>query len=222
MAAGIVAISFSLLACDGESRRGELSSKASLSRERTVVAELNQFWTAKSGLLGFKYRLVRADRVTDGTNGTRCNGRTVRATRRALRGNAYVDGDCREGVLVAYDPTWIRKRPGRMEAVLAHEWGHVIQLQHAKVDARGKAGLDIDSELQASCFAGAFLAEYLGPNHLETPRAALLALADRRTVRIRARNAHGRRNEIRRLFDHGAENGVKACTGRDLRRLLPR
>lgn len=175
----------------------------------SIVRDLNAYWAAHDADLGFTYGPVPADRVGTIRDGLTCNGAPI--DRADVTGNAYVDPDCDEGILVAYDPRYVEATPVRAEATLAHEWGHVIQAEADELDlSRDPDGLPIDAELQADCFAGAWAAERarapIARLRRDTARSGDPADTD-----VEDPDAHGLPRERLTAFDVGLDGGPAAC-----------
>jgi predicted metalloprotease len=100
--------------------------------------------------------------------------------------------------------------------VLAHEWGHVIQ-------SPGRADIDQASvvmELQADCFAGAWVAHVRNdnPTHfnvdtksLDMALAGILSLRDQPGTSANDAGAHGSGFDRVSAFQDGYDDGVKEC-----------
>lgn len=135
-----------------------------------------------------------------------------------------VPQDTREvesGDYIAYDsqslfPTIAERFGGAgVAAIMAHEWGHAIQ-------NRGQVavGQIIELELQADCFAGAWLSSvwnedspYLtaGIEDLDRAAAALLTFRDPPGSDPAAETAHGNGFDRVASFQDGFVNGPPAC-----------
>ncbi len=175
----------------------------------SVVADLNEFWSDADDDLGFRYRPVALDRVVTADDEPRCDGEAVDAD--DIRANAFVDAGCREGILVAYDPDYVETSLARVEATMAHEWGHVVQAQATGVDlSRDPEGLPIDAELQADCFAGAWSAE-LAQADVAALRRDVARSGDPGDVEVDDPHAHGTPAERTTAFDVGFDGGPGAC-----------
>ncbi len=100
--------------------------------------------------------------------------------------------------------------------ILAHEWGHAIQTLMENQGRLSANRLDIEKELKADCFAGAF-----ARNESHTPRleaddiakalSSLMAAGDHQSISIFARNAHGTSQKRRTAFANGFRYGVEGC-----------
>ncbi|MFN8124143.1 MAG: hypothetical protein U0237_17170 [Thermoleophilia bacterium] len=174
-----------------------------------IVRDLNAYWAVHDEELGFRYRPVPPRRVGTLRDGLTCDGAPI--DRADVAGNAYVDPDCSEGILVAYDPRYVEATTVRAEATMAHEWGHVIQAQADDIDlSRDPDGLPIDAELQADCFAGAWAAERarspIGRLRTDTARSG-----DPSGTDVEDPDAHGLPRERVTAFDVGLHGGPVAC-----------
>ncbi len=174
-----------------------------------IVDRLNDYWSVADAELGFEYQPVPSSRVSDGTDGVTCDGATVAADE--VEGNAFVDGGCEEGILIAYDPAYLGAGLARLEGTLSHEWGHVIQAQAADLDfSQDPDGLPIDSELQADCFSGAWAAADADAG-VASLRSDLARAGDPDGVAVDEEDAHGTGEERTIAFDLGFERGPAAC-----------
>ena len=174
-----------------------------------IAADLNAYWAAHDEGLGFSYTPVPADRIGTPGDGLVCDGAPV--GRGEVAGNAFVDPDCREGPLVAYDPADLGASLVRAEATIAHEWGHVVQAQARDLDlSEDPDGLPIDAELQADCFAGAWAAER-AVSALPDLRRDTRGAGDPGDVDIEDPDAHGTPRERATAFDVGVRGGPAAC-----------
>lgn len=200
--------------CDGsaDSAGGSTDVPTTATAPRDVaaiVADLNAYWTVRDTDLGFTYAPIPPDRVGTPRDGVTCDGRPI--SRSEVEGNAFVDPECREGILVAYDPAYVGRSPVRAEATMAHEWGHVVQAQASELDlSQDEEGLPIDAELQADCFAGAWAAERATSDLTDLRRDTARA-GDPHHVDLEDPDAHGTPEERATAFDVGVEGGPAAC-----------
>lgn len=118
--------------------------------------------------------------------------------------------------------------------VLAHEWGHAIQGQTSvglsgSIDAFIEAP-SIQKELQADCFAGAYVAWVeaeesqafaLDPGDLETGLAGMLEFKDPAGTDPTQQGAHGNGFDRANAFSEGFESGATRCAEYDQFDLLP-
>lgn len=102
-----------------------------------------------------------------------------------------------------------------VSAVFAHEWGHAIQ------DRSGNTRVPtIYAELQADCFAGAWVAHaadnpgdhfVLTPGDLDRILGAMLSFRDAPGSEASAANAHGSGFDRVSAFQDGYEGGAEVC-----------
>ena len=210
--AALLAVTILATGCDGSADPADGGTTTTAAPPRDVaaiVADLNAYWTARDADLGFTYSPVPANRVGSPRDGVTCDGRPI--DRAEVEGNAFVDPECREGILVAYDPAYIGSSLVRAEATMAHEWGHVVQAQARELDLSEDAeGLPIDAELQADCFAGAWAAER-AVSDLTALRRDTARAGDPHHVDLEDPDAHGTPQERATAFDVGVEGGPAAC-----------
>ena len=100
--------------------------------------------------------------------------------------------------------------------ILAHEWGHAIQALMERQGRLSPNRYDIEKELKADCFAGAF-----AKNESRTPRlesndiakaiSSLMEAGDHQTISIYAPNAHGTSQKRQTAFANGFRYGVEGC-----------
>jgi predicted metalloprotease len=136
---------------------------------------------------------------------------------------------------VAYDDGSLFPRlfedfgPFALVQVLAHEWGHAIQGQTLTFDEFVNAP-SIQKELQADCFAGAYVAWVdegdseafvTEPGDLETGLAGMLEFADPLGVDPTEQGAHGNGFDRTNAFSEGFESGATRCAEYDDLSLLP-
>ena len=174
-----------------------------------IIDDLNDYWAEADAELGFNYVALTSDRISTGDDGVLCDGEEINSYE--LEENAFVDPGCAEGILMAYDPTFLTQSAARAEATLAHEWGHVIQAQAESLDPSLEAdGLPIDAELQADCLAGAWSAERALAG-LDALRLDVTGSGDEGLVEIDDPDAHGTGVERVDAFDIGVDGGPAAC-----------
>lgn len=174
-----------------------------------IVADLNAYWSVRDADLGFDYTPVPPERVGTARDGITCDGTPITAGE--VAGNAFVDAECAEGLLVAFDPAYVGASRARAESTMAHEWGHVIQAQARELDlSEDPEGLPIDAELQADCFAGAWAAERAEADIARLRRDTARA-GDPGDVDIEDPHAHGTPAERAAAFDVGVDGGPAAC-----------
>jgi uncharacterized protein len=130
----------------------------------TVVADIDAFWATQFANAGLAYTSPNL-RAVDSQISTSCG-----VLDPFVSPGAY----CAADQTVYYSLLWAPDEPGTellWWTVLSHEWGHHIQWQ---VDTGVSTVLE--AELQADCFAGAYMrhAEEIG---LVSPAAVTLALS---------------------------------------------
>ncbi len=176
-----------------------------------IVDDLNRFWNEADADIadGYDYQPIPDRRITIGGEGVQCDGQEILPE--DVADNAFV-ADCSEGVLVAYDPSYVAASLARAEATLSHEWGHVLQIQAgAAVDiSRDAGGLPVDAELQADCFAGAWSSER-GNADFDALIADVESTGDPAGVALHDPEAHGTADERRAAYELGLDEGPSAC-----------
>lgn len=183
-----------------------------------VAVDLNSYWGVAAQELGFEYAPVPLARITDGRNGALCDSEPV--TVDEAEGDAFVDAHCAEGLMVVYDAVYVNRSLARLEATMAHEWGHVVQAQAEELDISfDEEGLPIDAELQADCFAGAW-AKRRAYASMAALRRDVAAAGDADGIEVDDPQAHGTAQERQTAFDVGARGGPRACID-ELRDSLP-
>jgi predicted metalloprotease len=130
---------------------------------------------------------------------------------------------------VAYDDGMLFPRlfsdfgPFALVQVLAHEWGHAIQGQILTFDEFVSAP-SIVKELQADCFAGAYVAWVddgdseafvTEPGDLETGLAGMLEFSDPLGFDPSEQGAHGNGFDRANAFSEGLEQGATRCAEYD-------
>lgn len=212
LATALLVAALALAACSDDEPAGSSSVDTDIDVDvDVIIADLNAYWSEVDDELGFSYSPVPDSRVSTGVDGVQCDGLEIEPEE--VEENAFVDGECDEGITVVYDPAYLGDSLVRTEATLAHEWGHVIQAQAADLDLSLDAdGLPIDAELQADCFAGAWSANRARSDidHIRTDTADI---GDPRDVDIEDPEAHGTPEERVSAFDLGLDGGPAACIG---------
>ncbi len=134
--------------------------------------------------------------------------------------------DCPEGQMVAWDEEGLllytseQFGPFASSAILAHEFGHVVQYQSG-----GQLPTPF-SELQADCFAGAWVADvsdnppagledFADPAVVDATLSAMLTLRDPVGFEATEEGAHGNGFDRVRTFQDGFERGPEECAGYD-------
>jgi predicted metalloprotease len=184
-----------------------------------AVADLEAFWTeAYPDAFGADYEPLRGgvfaiDSSTDGT-GIPCSaGPDISG----LLQNAFY---CPPVDAVVWDQEGfmpdLAERYGSFTAavVIAHEWGHVIQ-ERSRFDAAS-----VTTELQADCFAGAWVRHVdqgdserfsIATDELDQALAGILSLRDAPGGRADDPSAHGSGFDRVGAFQEGFEDGVARC-----------
>ncbi len=178
---------------------------------QATVAQLNDFWIDGGDLLGFDYAPISMSRIADATRGVMCDGAPV-GRDDDLVDNGYVDALCSEGLLLAYDPEPLVGRPLEVLGLLSHEWGHVVQAQHPDIDAF-ETMRPIDGELQADCFAGAFVADTQTDEIAAALEASVHASGDLPGDDPEGADAHGTGDQRVAAYRLGLRGGPAACLG---------
>lgn len=163
--------------------------------------DLNQWWDglfAESNLTYYPPRRVVAYRE---------------APNRRLENNAFYTSG---GHYIGYDLDLMERSLNRHGdfapvAILAHEWGHLVQ---ANLGIRQE--YSILQELQADCLAGAYgtyLEERgnLEEGDLEEGLRQMFAIGDSPNVPWFHASAHGTGEQRYEAFQHGFDNGVESC-----------
>ncbi len=173
-----------------------------------VVDSLNQFWDVHSEELGFDYRPIGDEQITDGSDGVTCDNEPI--PEQEVEDNAFVT-ECAEGIVVAYDPDYVGASQARAEATMSHEWGHVLQFQAKAIDlSLFEGGLPVDSEFQADCFSGAWAADQPDID-LDAIRDDVAESGDPEGVELDDPEAHGTPEERLAAFDLGYDQGARSC-----------
>lgn len=149
-----------------------------------------------------------------------CQGRVIGEA--AWKDNAFY---CFRDDFVAYDA----RQNGLIErmhlsfglpavgAIFAHEWGHAIQDRAGNINVPA-----IYAELQADCFAGAWVGHVaaggapsveLRPGELDQVLGAVLSFRDVPGSRPGAADAHGSGFDRVAAFQEGYDDGASACVG---------
>ena len=207
---------------DERSGGGATPKKTADYREtlKDAIADIQAYWTDEfPKLYGRRYQPVPEERIIAARPGVKlpkCQGSTL--TYDDARDNAFY---CYRSNFIAYDDVGLFPRMnrdfGRMSValVLAHEWGHAIQ------DRAGDAGREtILKELQADCFAGAWLARVahgdaekikLEGGNLDSALAAMLSFRDPVGSAAQDEGAHGSGFDRVGSFQDGFDGGAKVC-----------
>jgi predicted metalloprotease len=209
----LVAAMFAAAGCAAEP---EL--EVSKAQVQQTVESLNDYWSSESPTLGFEYRDVPLNRVVSMGSAARCDGQRI--SKSDVEDNAYVDGECTEGIMLAYDPNYLQTSMARAEGTLSHEWGHIIQAEDPSIDlSQRDGGLPIDAELQADCFSGAWTGTDATAN-VAAIRSDVRDAGDVDPVPVDDPDAHGTPEERVSAFNLGLEYGADACVN-ELAEQLP-
>lgn len=129
-------------------------------------------------------------------------------------GNAFY---CPASDVIAFDEpnlmfrVYVETGDAAAATILAHEWGHLIQ------DRLGITGTTFQREIQADCFAGAWM-QWMGTQgrieegDLDEVTKQLYDVADTRPTRWEENDGHGNAAERTGSFATGYRGGVRACT----------
>lgn len=173
-----------------------------------AVGDVNQFWSAVFEEQGERY--VEPESVTaySRTIRTGCGASVPdNAFYCGVDNSIYYDADFLESLLDEFgdfSPVF----------VVAHEWGHLVQAQLGILDQRRRA--DIQNELQADCFAGAYTqsAESRGlleEGDVDEGVATALQAGDPRGTAWYEPGAHGTAQQRMQAFQSGYSEGLEAC-----------
>ena len=193
---------------------------------RRYIEEIQGFWEERAERIGVDYEPLTDDRLgAPQEEEVICYGEPLPED--FALNNAVAVG-CPEGTAVVWDPVWIDEflvgigGPAAPPAVLAHEFGHVLQYQFGAVNPDGTINEDsVLIETQADCFAGAFVDQatedgygpFADPMSLESSLAISLEIADPVGNDPNAEGAHGSGFDRVRSFQDGYEGGVEYCYG---------
>jgi predicted metalloprotease len=183
---------------------------------RTVAADLDAFWAAElPRIYNITYEPLAGYFPSDpATVPPRC-GRRIRY--RDVAGNAFY---CGQSDYIAFDNASLFPRLNRqigtvaLHMVLAHEMGHAVQ---ARI---GSQLPSVYAELQADCFAGAWLRRYtdgrvngLTPNAESMEQATIAALSFRDQPGLGANRvgAHGNGFDRVSSLQLGYDQGTDRC-----------
>ncbi len=173
---------------------------------RTIV----QYWQEQFSAHERTFTPVRSVIPYSGSDGPTCG-----KDRLSQRNAAYCDGPD----FIGYDTAWLRTEwrdigDTFVYYVLSHEYGHAIQHRLSLT-----AKYTIKAELQADCFAGAYLGTSISQHRLALSEGDLRelfkgvgAVADQPGVRWFDTGAHGSALERRTAFFSGYLGTVRACT----------
>jgi uncharacterized protein len=169
---------------------------------------VEQFWGELLSTQGMRYEPIHGFGSYDSRNPVRCGPSLL------PQNNAVY---CSDGDFIAFDREWLRGMyetagDGAVYVVIPHEFGHAVQARLGT-----GSGLSVRMELQADCFAGAFVADVIRigkvreePGDAEEMFANLAANADL-TDTWWLPDAHGTATERQYAFQAGVLGGVSAC-----------
>jgi predicted metalloprotease len=175
---------------------------------RAVAGLLERFWSDAFAASGIRYPALGGFGSYTAGDGTTCAGRTIPSE------NALY---CPAGDFVAYDDAWLRHLyedigDGAVYVVMPHEWGHAAQARLGSTFSLG-----VERELQADCYAGAFVAWVLDAGAVveeegdaEEMFTNLAEVADPTDEWWRP-EAHGSVERRQAAFTAGVDGGIAAC-----------
>ncbi|MEW6126208.1 MAG: neutral zinc metallopeptidase [Acidobacteriota bacterium] len=150
-------------------------------------------------------------------NGLRYTAPTVYRASQPLRNALYIPS----AHAIYYDYNFFYAQMAKhgdfaVVTILAHEWGHAVQTLLERQGRISANRYDIEKELKADCFAGAFARSESRTPRLETndiPKAisSLIEAGDHTAISIYAKNAHGTSQKRTAAFRNGFNYGVEAC-----------
>lgn len=213
-----------------------LRDHATATEEALVhIAFVEEFWDDVDTELDFEYTPVDTSRLftrssiideaDENPAAVACSFRRIQEPLDADIAffNAYVT-PCDEGITVVWDdlglePDLEARFPGAgMAMLMAHEWGHVIQLQREQFDQS-----DLIAEQQADCYSGAYAAwaeargiePFTNPEALDFAIISTLETRDAVGSRPDAFGAHGNGFDRVRATQEGYDRGVVFCASYD-------
>jgi predicted metalloprotease len=206
-----------------EEDSGDAPTRPTKGYEKTIdlaVDDIQDFWSEEfPDLYGEDYEPIPDDRIIAAEPGVKlpkCQGTTL--TYADAENNAFY---CYEDNYVAYDDVSLFPDlyndfgDFSIALVLAHEWGHAVQDRAENDDAP-----TIQKELQADCFAGAWVASLdqgrgrlgLANGNLDSGIAALLRFKDPVGTSFEIdEGAHGSGFDRISAFQEGFESDVEEC-----------
>jgi hypothetical protein len=172
-----------------------------------VAMDIDQFWSELFSSKGWDYYSPNGVLPYRTEIETACG--------KAALKNAFY---CPRSNLIHYDEVFLYKEgvafgaPAEM-LIMAHEWGHHIQ------KALGILNGDyfsVQLELQADCFAGAYMRDavergLIGQTDVDDAARALKSFGDDDQVPWYYPGAHGTSQQRTSYFRNGARNGFKKC-----------
>jgi predicted metalloprotease len=190
--------------------------------EKTIqlaIDDIQDFWSDEfPDVYGDDYEPIPDDRIFAAEPGTKlpkCQGQVL--TYDDAENNAFY---CYEDNYIAYDDEELFPRlynefgDFAIALVLAHEWGHAIQDRAENDDAP-----DIQQELQADCFAGAWVSNLkagrgrlgLANGNLDQGLAALVQFKDPVGTDLNQQGAHGNGFDRAAAFQEGFQADASEC-----------
>lgn len=172
-----------------------------------VAADLDKYWRATFADAGWVYTPPKEIKVSDGPIDTPC-------------GRSKVDDAfyCPASHGIYADYNFLHryyKDHGDFTVlvILAHEWGHAIQLQ-VGINKSNRASIQV--ELQADCFCGAYAksarkAGYLEEDDLDEGVVGFFELKDPKGTPWLHPNAHGKAYQRINFFLEGLKGGPYPC-----------
>lgn len=176
----------------------------------TIAAALNHFWATTFAEQRWAYQPPAAVLLVEDGQHMHCGAQAVAAhtgpfycvaTRTIVIERAFL-----QPALDAFGPMVVI-------TAVAHEWGHHLQVLQGITAATHSRR---ERELQADCFAGAFLgAEYqrqrLQADDLRQARRFLYSIGARHSDAATDMSAHGTPGQRVAAFDRGVRDGVNGC-----------
>lgn len=175
-----------------------------------AVQTIVQYWQDQFSAHQRTFTPVRSVIPYSGSDGPMCG-----KDRLSEQNAAYCDGPD----FIGYDAAWLRTEwhdlgDTFVYYMLGHEYGHAVQHRLSLT-----AKYTIKAELQADCFAGAYLGTSISEHRLTLSEGDLRELfkgvgtvADQPGVRWFDTGAHGSALERRTAFFSGYFGSVRACT----------
>jgi predicted metalloprotease len=169
---------------------------------------VEQFWAESFSARGMQFEPIRGFGSYDSSSPILCGSSLLPPDNASY---------CSDGDFVAFDHEWLRRMyesdgDGAVYVVIPHEFGHAVQ-------ARLGTGsvISIRMELQADCFAGAFVADAIRTGKVQEEAgdagemfANLAANADPSDAWWLP-DAHGTAAERQYAFHAGVLGGISAC-----------
>ncbi|GAA2210741.1 hypothetical protein GCM10009850_062000 [Nonomuraea monospora] len=186
-------------------RRGADTFEDDVVTARTLTEE---FWSRQFQQLGRTYRPIADFIPYSADSGPSCGDQP------AVPNNAFY---CPLGHFIAFDQDWMEglwneMGDGSVYVIIPHEFGHSVQAQLGT-----DFSLNIESELQADCYAGGTLSALVGSGALtmdagdENELFASLAAVGDPTDDWLNPAAHGTAEQRQASFAKGYQSGVGAC-----------